>query len=57
MYQITINPLYNHALGDHFFVTLTNFDLNMYSHIPHKPLQDCDYMLKKTLQNNPFMLE
>ncbi len=31
------NPLYNHALGDHFFlVTLTNCDLNVYTHIPYK---------------------
>jgi hypothetical protein len=26
-----------------FFVTLMNCDLNVYSHIPCKPLQDCDY--------------
>jgi hypothetical protein len=26
-----------------FFVTLTNCDLNMYNHIPYKPLQVCDY--------------
>jgi hypothetical protein len=29
-----------------FFVTLTNCDLNMYNHIPYKPLQDCDYKPK-----------
>jgi hypothetical protein len=23
-----------------------NYDLNIYSHIPYKPLQDCDYMQK-----------
>jgi hypothetical protein len=34
-----------------------NCDLNMYSHIPYKPLQDCGYIQKKTLQNNSFMLE
>jgi hypothetical protein len=31
-----------------FFVTLMNRDLNVYSHIPYKPLQDCDYKEKKT---------
>jgi hypothetical protein len=36
------------------FVTLMNCDLNMYSHIPYKPLQDCDYKQKKTLQNNSY---
>jgi hypothetical protein len=30
-----------------FFVTLTNCGLNMYSHIPYKPFQDCDYKQKK----------
>jgi hypothetical protein len=39
-----------------FFVTLTNYDRNVYSRIPYKPLQDCDYR-QKTLQNSPFMLE
>jgi len=34
-----------------------NCGLNMYSHILYKPLQDCDYKKKKTLQNNSFMLE
>jgi hypothetical protein len=34
-----------------------NCDLNMYSHIAYKLLQDCDYREKKNLQNNPFMLE
>jgi hypothetical protein len=33
-----------------------NCDLNMYSHISYKTLQDCDYR-QKNLQNNPFMLE
>jgi hypothetical protein len=33
-----------------------NYDLNMYSQIPYKPLQDCDYK-QKTLQNSYFMLE
>jgi hypothetical protein len=43
-------PLYNHTFGDHFFffffffgVTLTNYDLNVYSPILNKLLQDCDY--------------
>jgi hypothetical protein len=54
----TVNPLYNHTLGDHFFfVTLTNCDLNVYSHIPYKPLQDCDYSSKKNFTKYPFMLE
>jgi hypothetical protein len=35
-----------------FFVTLMNCDLNMYSHIPYKPLENCDYRPKKNLQNN-----
>jgi hypothetical protein len=39
-----------------FFVTLTNCDLNVYNHIPYKPVQDCDYRLKK-LQHNLFMLK
>jgi hypothetical protein len=34
-----------------FFLTLTNCDLNLYNHIPYKPLQDCDYRLK-ILQND-----
>jgi hypothetical protein len=29
-----------------FFVTLTNCDLNVYSHSPYKLLQDCDYKQK-----------
>jgi hypothetical protein len=33
-----------------------NCDLNVYSHIPYKLLQDYDYS-KSNLQNNPFMLE
>jgi hypothetical protein len=42
-----VNPLYNRALGDHFFfLTLINYDSNVYSHIPYKPLQDCDYKQK-----------
>ncbi len=40
-----------------FCVTLMNCDLNMYSHIPYKTLQDYDYRQEKTLQNNSFMLE
>jgi len=57
MVTSTVNPLYNHTFGDHFFcVTLMNCDLNVYSHIPYKLLQDCDYS-KNNLQNNPFMLE
>jgi hypothetical protein len=54
-----INPFYNQTFGDHFFlVTLTNCDLNVCSHISYKPLQDCDYrQKKKSLQNNPFILE
>jgi hypothetical protein len=55
----TVNPFYNHALITTFFVvTLTNCDLNMYSHISYKPLQDYDYRQKKHfLQNSFFMLE
>jgi hypothetical protein len=34
-----------------------NCDLNVYCHIPYKPVQDCDYKQKKTLQSNSFMLE
>ncbi len=30
-----------------FFATLMNCDLNMYSHISYRPLQDCDYRQKK----------
>jgi hypothetical protein len=30
------------------FVTLMNCDLNMYSHIPYKFLQDCDYKQNKS---------
>jgi hypothetical protein len=33
-----------------------NCDLNMYSHIPYKTLQDCDYK-QFVLQNNSFMLK
>jgi hypothetical protein len=55
--SIIVNPLYNHTLGDHFFfVTLMNCDLNVYSHILYKPLQDCDCR-QKNLQNNLFMLK
>jgi len=36
-----------------FFVTLTNCDLNVYSHIPYKPIQDCDYR-QKNLTKQPF---
>jgi hypothetical protein len=44
----TVNPLYNHTLSGHFyFVTLMNYDLNMYHHIPYKLLQDYDYRKKK----------
>jgi hypothetical protein len=44
--------------GDHFFLmTLTNCDLNLYSHILYKPLQDSDYMNFFLLQNNSFMLK
>jgi hypothetical protein len=49
----TINPLYNHAYDDHFFVTLMNFDLNVYTHIPYKPSPDCDYRQKK-ITKQPF---
>jgi hypothetical protein len=31
------------------FVTLTNCDLNMYTHISYKPLQDSDYRGKKVV--------
>jgi len=30
-----------------FFLTLMNCDLNVYNHIPYKPLQDCDSKQKK----------
>jgi hypothetical protein len=39
-----------------FLVTLINCDSNAYSHVPYKPLQDCEYK-KKTLQNSPFTLK
>jgi hypothetical protein len=48
VFACAVNFLYNHTLGDQFFfVTLTNCDLNVCSHIPYKPLQDCDYRQKK----------
>jgi hypothetical protein len=33
------------SVGDHFFffLTLMNYDLNMYSQIPYELLQDCGY--------------
>jgi hypothetical protein len=34
-----------------------NCDLNMYSDISYKPLKDCGYWQKKTLQNISFILE
>jgi hypothetical protein len=36
-----------------------NCDLNMYNHIPYKPLQDCEYTQKKKkpYKNNSFMLK
>ncbi len=37
-----------------FFLTLMNCDLNVYNHIPYKPLQDCDYRPKK-LTKQPFL--
>jgi hypothetical protein len=41
----TVNPSIIMPFGDHFFLmTLTNCDLNLYSHILYKPLQDSDYM-------------
>ncbi len=46
--ECIVNLFYNHALGDFFFVTLTNCDLNAYNHIPYKHLQDCDYIGKKS---------
>ncbi len=30
-----------------FFVTLMNCDLNVYSHIPYKPVKDCHHMQKE----------
>ncbi len=33
-----------------FFVTIMNCDLNMYSHIPYKPLQNCDYRQKNLIK-------
>ncbi len=35
-------------------MTITNCDLNTYSHIPYKPLQDSDYKQKKPLQKQLF---
>jgi hypothetical protein len=40
-----------------FFVTIMNCDLNVYNHIPYKPLQGCDYKKKKNLQNNLLKLK
>jgi hypothetical protein len=48
-----VKPLYNHVFGDHFFLTLTNCDLSVYSYIPYKPLQDCDYRQRKNTKE-PF---
>jgi hypothetical protein len=43
----TVNPFYNHTLPELFFiVTLMNCDSSMYSHIPYKPSQYCDYRQK-----------
>jgi hypothetical protein len=50
--ECIVSLLYNHALGDHFFVTLMNCDLNVYRHIPYKPLQDCDYKQKKFIKQH-----
>ncbi len=38
-----ITPFIIMPLVTTFFVTLMNCDLNVYSHIPYKPLQDRDY--------------
>jgi hypothetical protein len=40
-----------------FFVTIMNCDLNVYNHIPYKPLQGCDYKQKNNLQNNLLKLK
>jgi hypothetical protein len=37
-----------------FFVTVMNFDLNMYRHIPYKPLQDCDCRQNVFFTEQPF---
>ncbi len=51
-----VNPLYNLTFGDHFFcLTQMNCDLNVYSHIPYKPLQDCDYRPKKRIYKTTFL--
>ncbi len=39
----TINPLYSHALGEHFFCDTNKLQFK-HVYIPYKPLQDCDYM-------------
>jgi hypothetical protein len=36
-----------------FLVTLKNYDLNVYSDILYKPLQDCDCLQKK-FTKEPF---
>jgi len=38
------------------FVKLMNCDLNLCSHIPYKPLQDCDYKQKKKKILNPYKI-
>jgi len=45
----TINPFIITPLVTFFLVTLTNYDLNVYSRIPYKPLLDCDYREEKNI--------
>ncbi len=49
----TVNPFIITPLVTTFVVILTNCDLNMYSQIPYKPLQDCDYR-SKNFTKQPF---
>jgi hypothetical protein len=43
------------ALVTIFFVTLTNGDLNVYSHIPYKHLQDSEYRQEKKSYKITFL--
>jgi hypothetical protein len=58
-----ITPLVTTSFFSFFFFggKLMNCDLNMYSHIPYKSLQDCDFKppqkKKKNLQNSLVMLK
>jgi len=44
------NPFIIMPLVTTSFVKLMNCDLNLCSHIPYKPLQDCDYKQKKNFK-------